>query len=405
MRVPAGIWLRVAVLLYATVWAATSLLPRYPDYPKAPAVFPGAAVLEGWFRYDGNWYELIVRDGYRFGGLGQQANVAFFPAYPLAMKAVTAVVRDPVLAGILTTFLCGLAASIGIYHWTRGRLGERVARRTVIVLATYPYAFYLFGAVYADALFVLAVVTAFLLVEHDRPVAAGLAAAVATAARPVGLAVVVGLVAITLARRDAFSLRPWRLELRRLRPADAGVLLGLVGFGLWALYLDSRFGDPLLFAKIQGAPGWDQGDGPRTWFKVALVNQWRMVPQWIGDTLQPPPGLPGYSPWSSLVYTAGITFQALLVLGAFLLVPRIWRRIGWGYAVYVVAVMGIPLLGSKDFQGTGRYLLAAIPCFAVVGQWIEEGGDERRWRRAIPWASLALLVFITTGYARGYYVA
>lgn len=393
------------MLLYAVVWASTEFLERYHDYPKAPVAFRGTFLLEGWFRYDGNWYELIVRNGYSYRGLGQQANVAFFPAYPLTVKAVNAFLGDPILSGIVTTFLCGLAASVVIYHWTRLRMGPDVARRTIIVLATYPYVFYLFGAVYADALFVLAVASAFLLLETDHPIYAGLAAAVATAARPVGMAVIVGLVAVTLARRQVLSLRPWRLELRRLRPGDAGVLLGLAGFALWALYLRSRFGDPFLFAKIQGAPGWDQGEGPRTWFKVALVNQWRNVPKWYGDVFVHPPRIIGYSPWSSLVYTIGITFQALLVLGAFALIPRIWRRLHWGYAAYVAAVMGIPLLGSKDFQGTGRYLLAALPCFAVAGQWIEEGEAAGRRRRWISVASGALLVFITSAYARGYYVA
>ena len=37
------------------------------------------------------------------------------------------------------------------------------------------------------------------------------------------------------------------------------------------------------------------------------------------------------------------------------------RRFGWGYAVYSLAIVGIPLLGTGDFQGMGRYLLGGFP--------------------------------------------
>lgn len=68
----------------------------------------------------------------------------------------------------------------------------------------YPYAFYLYGAVYADALFVLAALGALLLLEADHVWLAGLAGAVATAARPVALVVVVGLAVRALERRGVF---------------------------------------------------------------------------------------------------------------------------------------------------------------------------------------------------------
>jgi hypothetical protein len=110
----------------------------------------------------------------------------------------------------------------------------------------------------------------------------------------------------------------------------------------------------------------------------------------------------GYSPWSQFLYTVGITLQALLVVGALALVPRIIRRLGWGYALYVVFVVGIPLIGSKDFQGSGRYMLAAFPCYLIVAEWL---APRVRWRRAWVISSLVLLVFWTSLFARGYYVA
>ena len=32
------------------------------------------------------------------------------------------------------------------------------------------------------------------------------------------------------------------------------------------------------------------------------------------------------------------------------------RFFGWGYCAYAVVVLAIPLIGTKDFKGTGRYV-------------------------------------------------
>ena len=49
-----------------------------------------------------------------------------------------------------------------------------------------------------------------------------------------------------------------------------------------------------------------------------------------------------------------LTVQALAGLGAVLLLGRVWSRFGWGYTVYTVVVLVIPIVGTKDFMGLGR---------------------------------------------------
>ena len=77
-------------------------------------------------------------------------------------------------------------------------------------------------------------------------------------------------------------------------------------------------------------------------------------------------------------------------------VPAVARRFGWGYAGYVLVVMGIPLLGTKDFMSCGRYLLAAFPVFAVVGLGLAEPGHADPGRRVAP-AALARGVGLDAG--------
>jgi hypothetical protein len=273
-------------------------------------------------------------------------------------------------------------------------LGDATARVALLVMLLYPFAFYLFGAVYGDALFLLATIGAFWLFERDQPVLAGLAGAVATATRPLGIAVVLGLVVLTVARHG--GIRGWRT----LRLRDAGVLLSVSGLIGWVTYLWTSFDDPLLFSKIQGAQGWDQADGPDTWFKFAFFERLPRLPFWLSDSIAGS-NTHDAQPWTQSAYTLGLMLQAVALLAALALVPFVVRRLGWGYGAFVLTLLVIPLLGTKDFQGVGRYVLAAFPCFAVAGHLLVGRRPIR-----IGWlvASAGLLLLLSSAYARGYYV-
>jgi hypothetical protein len=262
---------------------------------------------------------------------------------------------------------------------------------------------------------------------------AGVLGIAATAARPVGAGVAIGLIAVMLERRRVVGIPAFQrvqangwpsfrrstasaepdveraprtmlgvhLDLRRLRLRDLGVFLAPLGLAAWMVYLWRTRGNPMLFAETESAPGWDQAAGFTTWFKVPWFENVGTLPKWIHDTIWPL-DVRHYDPWSQVVYTLGTTFQAGFVLLALALTPRVLRRVGWGYALYVLCVVGIPLLGSKDFQGTGRYMLAAFPCFFVAAEWLRH---HDRFRRVWLPVSGLILVVLTSLFARGYYIA
>ena len=98
-----------------------------------------------------------------------------------------------------------------------------------------------------------------------------------------------------------------------------------------------------------------------------------------------------------------MVIHGLIAVGAILLIPKVVRRFGWGYGVYCVILVGIPAVSSKDFFGLGRYLLAAFPVVAVVGEWL---ASRPVWLRAAVWSmSAALAGHLAYSYARGLYVA
>jgi hypothetical protein len=387
----AGAFVVVSAVLAVWVWASHRFFA--PAGPEPAYEFPGDRWLRGWTHFDAGWYRDIADNGYRLIE-GAQSNVAFFPLYPMAMRAL----RDPfgssLLAGIAITFTAGLVSAVLFWRWCGQRQAPTAQRLSLALLLVSPYAWYLYGAVYADALFLACSLAAFTALERDRTVLAGLLGALATATRPVGPAIVLALVVRQLERRDALrtTTRRWRgrtwtlpvgVDVRRLQPADAAVLLSAAGFLAFSAMSWRRWGDPFAFSTVQRY--WDQPSGPETWLKLDLAGT---IVFHLGDNVR---------------YVAGCLLQGALAVGALLLVPRIRRAHGWGYAVLVLVSMGIPVIGSKDFQGLGRYLLAAFPVYALGGTWL--AGRSVPARRLLVGTSALLLLLWSHLYARGYYVA
>ncbi|MDP8938663.1 MAG: hypothetical protein M3O23_13210 [Actinomycetota bacterium] len=354
----------VTAALFVVSAVAVAFIPHY-DGPSP--LYTGPGWLRGWAQWDSGWYQYIADHGYSYTP-GQQGPVAFFPAYPLLMRAVDFVVGNVFVAGILVTAASGIGAAVLFWRWVQERLDRPAAWTALLLFVLFPYAFFLFGAVYADALFVVAVLGAFTLVERDRPWLAGLAGAVATAARPIGVVLIVALVVRVLERGQ----RPtWR---------SAGVLLSGLGLGAFSVYLWVRFGDPLAFGTIQEA--WDQEAGPETWLKFRFFRD--VVD--IGSPL----------PW-----VAYMSHPVLTVVGL-ALVPGVFRRFGKAYGVFCLLLIGLSALGTKNFFGMSRYVMAAFPCFAVAGEWV---AARPRLRTLVPAVSGLGLVVLTAAYSRGYYLS
>lgn len=371
--VPVAIFLVVGVVLWLVAGLSAQHLPWASLYPEPPSL-PGGAWFEAWNRWDAKWYAGIALDGYGYQP-GAQSSVAFFPAYPMVIWAFDLVLPNVYIAATVATAVAGLAIAVLFYRWARTWLSPQAAATGLVVLVLYPYSWYLFGAVYADALCLAAMLAAALALERDKVWLAGLFGLVASGTRLVGLVFAVALVLRLIERRGGFARLRWR---RR----DLAVLGAFGGFAGFCAYLWVRWGDPLLFSEVQSAPGWDQGMGVRTFFKVSLYEQIVRLPTSLAT-------------WNRV-------FQALLALGVLLLIPRIVRRFGLAYAAFTLGVVLLPVVGSKDFMGTGRYLLAAFPAVAILGELLAE---RPRLRRVVLIPSALALLALTSLFARGYYLS
>jgi hypothetical protein len=359
-------------LLGCTLLAAlAAALAPHGGFGCAPHASLEGPLLRAWAHWDARWYVAIAREGYWYVP-GEQSPVAFFPLYPLLLRGGGALGLDAPSAGVLVTAACGVAGLLAFRRWAAVLAGPGAAQGALVLLALYPFAFYLYGAVYSDALYLLLAVGAFLCLERGQVWPAALLGALATACRPVAPAVVAGLL-----------VRQWELRRargERLRPSDGVPALAGAGLAAWMLFLWARFDDPLAFAHVQVA--WQQGSGWDTLTKAFVRDQ-----------------LLHRFKWRLLLRTllhAGVAF------GLLALVPTTRRRLGAGYAAYLALCIGLPVLSTKDFMGLGRYALAAFPAFLTLALLLAE---RPRLRRAWPWVSGAGLAWATAAFASGAYVS
>jgi hypothetical protein len=386
-----------AVAMVLAVVVQTSHTHLSPEKPQLGPDISDAAFYGGWMQFDSGWYVYIAEHGYddhqaASFKAGEQSAVAYFPAYPLAARQMARLTgSDYVLAAQLTTVTCGLAVLLLFWVWCGRRLSPAARRTALLVLALYPYAWFLYGSGYGDVLFISFTIGAFLLLERDRPVLAGLAGAGASASRLIGIGTIIGLIVMVIERRHALVRTEadgarrwwsgWRLDRSRLRLRDGGVLLSLAGIGSYCLFLWNRVGDPIAFNTVQSAPGWNQGTGLKTWFKYSF----------FADVIR-----------GEHSYGVRLVAQALLCLVFIIAIPFVAKRIGAAYAVYTSVIIGIPLIGTSTMQGFGRYLLSAFPVFAVAGGILAE---RARPRRAVLMCSSMLLLVLASLFGRGFYLS
>jgi len=367
----------LVVLLATLVCGAAASAGAWRFYSKrhdTSGLHLGDYFSMGWAAWDSGWYKTIVEQGYSYTP-GKQSSVAFFPLYPLAIRGLMQLGLSVYGGGILVTLLCGPLAMILFTIWARSRADELSALHAGLLLALYPFTFYLYGAMYSDALFVLLVVSAFLLLEKGHLLPAVLVAAISTAARPVAPAVVIGL----LVRRLEWK----RARGERWTPWDFLPVFSALGFVAYLLFLERSFGNAFAFVETQGSPGWEQAPGPATWLKF----YWFRV---------------NFDPTVSWDIKARLLTHAALTLTGLALVIPTFKRLGWGYAAFTLAIVGMPALSTKDFMGMARYLISAFPLFLTVALLLRE---RPRLRRGVMAVSAVGLVFLSYSFGRELYLS
>ncbi len=339
---------------YAIGFLANVLFPlRGPRSFAMP--FRRARFAEIFAAWDSGWYFDIAKRGYYFNP-DAQSSIAFFPLYPLLMRAAAwpfgGTDRAIWLAGIAISMTSFGAALLVLHRFTDRLCGDReTARRAVLYLAVFPFSFF-FSRVYTESLFLLLSVLAIAEAHRGRWWWAGLWGALATVTRPNGILVGVPLVCFALAGRP--NLR----ELLRRSVALALIPLGLATF---CAYTYGLTGNPLAWLAAQRHWNYSLGDAP-----------WRPFVRLIW-------GLERYGFYDFLLTSRFASFELIHGVTALLflcLVPKVFQRLGPALGAYVLISL-LPPLSASHLEGMGRYASVLFPIFILLARlrsaWFHEG--------------------------------
>jgi hypothetical protein len=183
-----------------------------------------------WERFDTLWYIHIATQGY-----DRPEAVVFYPLYPLLVRILSLVLGQPLVAALLVSTLSAFFLFWGFHKLLRLDLPSGPATRTLVLYSVWPASFVFFAG-YIEALVIALMIWSIYFARTGRWWLAGLAGALAGAAKPVGSLVLVPL-----------ALLAWRERKWRTLPA-ALCLLSTPAFLLW-LRLSGRLLPVVAYAR------------------------------------------------------------------------------------------------------------------------------------------------------------
>ena len=342
-----------------------------PGWRAQPLPDPGwQNAFTSFERFDALWFLRIASSGYRTG----DGSAAFFPLYPLAIRAVSWVMGGHPFGAALLVSNAAIAGGLCVvYALTASERSIATARRTVLLVGLFPTSFFFF-APYSESLFLLLAATTYWAARSRRWAAAGAAGALAALTRNVGIVLAPALVV------EAFHQR---------REGRGSVLPGLVaavavGLGTLAYlaYWWAKVGDWL--APIDQQANW-QRTFSSPW--ATVVDGTRDAFRYLGNANG------GYwlIDWLIVVPVVGASVFALL-------------RYRPSYSVFLWGGLLIPLsfvFADRPLMSMPRFVLPLFPAFWALAELTERWRIPEKAVVAVGAAGLALLVVL---FVNWYYI-
>jgi hypothetical protein len=343
---------RMCVIAAAGVRSSQVAVDARQDGDDVPTAYETITnVLTSW---DGRWYLELIRRGYPESIPANityeqlEARAAFFPVYPWTVRALDTVLPGgDTFAALSLNFVLGAIAVILVGLLARRLYSISVAARAMTLFAIFPGSFVLSFA-YSEAMLIVLAAACLLFLIDERWLLAGLSAAIATGARPNGIALVAACaVASAIAIRRS---RDWS--------SLAAPILAPIGFVGFQWYVDRTAGERGAWFRVQ-REAWAEGT---SFGFTALENTFGFLTNPLG------------SPTDALT---ALTVAALL--GA---VFCAWKvRLSLILSVYSAAVV-VLMLAPETVTARPRFMFTAFPLLIAVAAWWPDPDDDPDHHRA-----------------------
>lgn len=308
------------------------------DTPWVPDIHP---LIQVYARWDSGWYYSIVEKGYYFETIEENANIVFFPLYPLLMEGLGKILAQQyLLAGAIISSLALGGAVVFIYFLAKIDLKTKSkALLAVLFTLLYPYAFF-YTAVYTESLFLMLVAGSFYFARKKKWLTASIFAALASATRPTG---VIMFPLLILEYLDQV-----KFKLKEVKEDALWILLSPLGLFMYMGYLWTTFGDPFLFRKAQNAWG-------RKGFSLSGVFE--MFGSYFNDFLNI------FSNPTAFYLSNGtdfLVFMLVLILGFY-----VFFKFRKSYGAFIIISLIIPIM-TQSMVSIGRYSTVLFPIFILL---------------------------------------
>lgn len=345
-----------AVMGAAIAVAAQAVWSRLNDEEPINGLTGLVQVFDSW---DGHWYLDVVREGYPHHIMPNvtyfvsDARAAFFPLYPRLVHYLDNIIPGgPVTVALAVNVLLGAAFIYLIGVIAKNLFDVKTSEKAMIIAALFPGSFVLNWA-YSEALLLTLACMCFIALSKKMWLWAGIFAALGTACRPNGIALVAACAVASLIaiKQD----REWKSLI--------APLLSPIGFVGFMAFLMHHTDENFAWFRVQ-SQAWKEG----TSFGATAVSR-------TFDFILNPTGSP------TSVLTAASMFAMILALIA------LWKfRMPAMYTAYTAVVLALMLIPAT-VTARPRFLFTAFPLIFPVARALRDDDDK--------WWPVVLLIFAT----------
>lgn len=345
-----------AIMGAAIAVAAQAVWARLNEEEPVGGLTGLVQVFDSW---DGHWYLDVVREGYPHHIMPNvtyfvsDARAAFFPLYPRLVHYLDNIIPGgPVTVALLVNLLFGAAFIYLVGVIAKNLFDVKTSEKAMMIAAFFPGSFVLSWA-YSEALLLTLACLCFIALSKKMWWWAGIFAALGTACRPNGIALVAACAVASLIaiKQD----REWKSLI--------APILSPIGFVGFMAFLMHHTDENFAWFRVQ-SQAWKEG----TSFGATAVSR-------TFDFILNPTGSP------TSVLTAASMFAMVLALIA------LWKfRLPAMYTAYTAVVLVLMLLPAT-VTARPRFLFTAFPLIFPVARALRDDEDK--------WWPIVLLIFAT----------
>ena len=322
--------------------------------------------------FDAAYYLIIAANGYTI-------NAGFFPLFPLTIYLLSLpltyftpyLVPQFFTANILV-FIFFLSALFILFKLIKLDYKENIAISGIIFLLVFPTSFF-YAAIYSEGLFLLLSLASFYFARRKKWLWAGIAGALLSATRLVGLAILPALL--------------WEYYFHEKKKSISKLLSILVvplGLIIYSYYNFLKWGNPLYFIQAQG-----NFQNNRAIDQIILFPQ--TIIRYIKILFSVSPTI--YEWWVALAELGFFLFALVMLYVA-------WKkRIRFSYILFGILCLLIPA-STGTFSGIPRYVVVLFPMFIALALI-----KNKLFKVAYIAISAILLFIFFTLFSKGYFIA